>query len=752
MKKSLLATSVLLIIFILTIAITFGVGERYSIVTYSKNFEGFDGLNVSHRIDMYSPDALSLTPAKKITDSGYDLGVDLEDVSLSYDVSAKNSIEWLREDMLLTEDHVNKSGMPDYNLAPSSASAKNTSQNSEKVTALINSALQNSASGNGPRVNINLSLNSAWRYEPVVIKADVETGDTITDISMYVRTKKDLKARVNGDERYDINVFKTGANNYKGTYLHPFGGPIGQYQAVVVVGTKGGQYAYTTDFTMKGKTSPEAGITKKITTLEYSVDTANKKIPSLKGGEPENFDSAIYDWIRYMKCDIFWVLAGQTTGWDGGVKPETPFSAATIRNINNLAKNPNKKDVALGAYVMSYYAPGGGAKRGGYEPAIGYESSSRSLIESRHISLASKKREQDIINILKGFDNNPNVEYLGLDFIRTGERDGFEMVDEMVEMTGIATPPSWSTMSKAQRMLWLAQSRIAKKEVNIKWRWFRAQREAHIIKAIRQQVSKPLWAFTLGWNHGQEHGQDPYMFFDAGIDYDAIMIYEATRMQQLGMLISWPQYLGGEYNVLVGNMIDNRLQDGNIRPEMEYMRRMYEAEAKFNRSSRIRGVFFHDVSRMLWSKNRGAGNGIREWANINASIVSRVEEKYSENPLSLMVTLNENNNTGVVSIQNKTSTEQNVSLSADLAGGLSAIVFDTKNISIVGGGKVQVPFKYSYGGGRYSSLMSIRAKNSNGAENVFVVYTLLQSLKQTKETTPSSVVVANKSDSEVKKD
>ena len=42
-------------------------------------------------------------------------------------------------------------------------------------------------------------------------------------------------------------------------------------------------------------------------------------------------------------------------------------------------------------------------------------------------------------------------------------------------------------------------------------------------------------------------------------------------------------------------MIDNRLQNGSLRPELEYMKRVYESEAKFNRSSRIRGVFFHDI-------------------------------------------------------------------------------------------------------------------------------------------------------------
>ncbi|MCZ9990164.1 hypothetical protein OFR29_10060 [Brachyspira hyodysenteriae] len=431
-----------------------------------------------------------------------------------------------------------------------------------------------------------------------------------------------------------------------------------------------------------------------------------------------------------MKCDMFWAIGGQTTGWTAGITPEEPWAKAMIKNIENLAASKAKGNVELGAYVMSYFAAGGGARKGGYDVSIGYNSATQSLVESRHISLDDPKRVQDIIDILKRYDSNPNISYLGLDFIRTGEVDGYEMVDEMVELTGVYVPANWSTMSKAARMRWLAINR-GRKEVGMKWRWFRAHKEALIIKAIKDSgIRKKLWAFTLGWNHGQEHGQDPYMFFDAGIDYDAVMIYEASRPQHVSMLAAWPQYLSGEYNVLVGNMIDNRLQDGSLRPELEYMRRVYESEAKFNRSSRIRGIFFHDISRMLWSKFRGSGNSIREWANINASIVSRIEEKYSENPFNVTVKLDERNRTGVLTIVNRTSKNQNnVTIKTDLAQALSTIVLDTETVDIGPGETIEVGFRYAYGRSRYSSLMSFRVASSSGEENVAVAYTLLNSLR-----------------------
>lgn len=728
MKKSILATTILLLISVSLILLTFGISERIAIINYNNESTQYklDEDNKFRRIDMYNPDSLSLATVKPIYD--YDLAVDLEDFYFKENISADNKIELLNQELLLSENELN-GNMPNPNVLPALVfSANNTDSAADKLSEAVNTAIRNSRNREAPRVSIDLSKISVFRYEPVVINASIYTGDFIKNISIYVRYKSDKIVKKNGDDRYAINVFKVQNSQYKGTYLHPFGGTLGEYQAVVLVQTAKGIYGYTKDFTVKGRQSPPAKETKKIATLEYAIDLTTKKVPSVETGELTTYD-AIYDWIRYMKCDIFWAIGGQTTGWTKGINSDEPWAKDMIKNIENLASSKKKGNVELGAYVMSYFAAGGGARKGGYDVSIGYNSETKSLVESRHISLADTKRVQDIIDILKRYDSNPNISYVGLDFIRTGEVDGYEMVDEMVELTGIYVPANWNTMNKQARMRWLAVNR-GKKEIGMKWRWFRAHKESLIIKQIKESgIKKKLWAFTLGWAQGQEHGQDPYMFFDAGIDYDAVMIYEANRAQHVGMLASWPRYLSGEYNTLVGNMIDNRLQDGSLRPELEYMKRVYESEAKFNRSSRIRGVFFHDISRMLWSKYKGYGNTIREWANINASIVSRIEEKYSENPFNVSVKLDEKSRTGILTIVNRTSKQQkNVSIKTDLSQALSAIALDYDTINIEAGETAEINFKYAYGGSRYSSLMSFRVISDSGEENVAVAYTLLHTL------------------------
>ena len=740
MKKSIIATTILLLVSVALVSLTFGIGERMTIISYNDNNSIYEEDNddaKNHRIDMYNPDSLSLVTSKPIYD--YDLSVDLEDIYTDEEISADEDIQYLSQDLLLSDDEFS-SGMPNPNILPAMVfNASTTDKAADELSEAINAAVINSRNREAPRVSIDLSKISVFRYEPVVINASVYTEDVVKNISMYIRTKNDRIVRKNGDERYPINVFKVKNSQYKGTYLHPFGGILGEYQAIVLVQTKSGVFGYTKDFTVKGRQSPPAKETKKIATLEYAIDLTTKKIPSVETGEPTTYD-AIYDWVRYMKCDMFWAIGGQTTGWTGGITPEEPWAKAMIKNIENLADSKAKGNVELGAYVMSYFAAGGGARKGGYEVSVGYNSATQSLVESRHISLADPKRVQDIIDILKRYDANPNISYVGLDFIRTGEVDGYEMVDEMVELTGVYVPANWPTMSKPARMRWLAVNR-GRKEIGMKWRWFRAHKESLIIKAIKESgIKKKLWAFTLGWNHGQEHGQDPYMFFDAGIDYDAVMIYEANRAQHVGMLAAWPQYLSGEYNVLVGNMIDNRLQDGSLRPELEYMRRVYESEAKFNRSSRIRGIFFHDISRMLWSKFRGP-NSIKEWANINASIVSRIEEKYSENPFNVTVKLDEGNRTGVLTIVNRTSKRQNdVTIKTDLSQALSTIVLDSEKVSIDPGETVEIGFRYAYGRSRYSSLMAFRVASSSGEENVAVAYTLLNSFRAKPKQEETAVV------------
>lgn len=206
MKRSIIATTILLLISISLVALTFGIGERMTIVSNLEDTSYlFDETAKNHRIDMYNPDSLSLVTTKPIYD--YDLSVDLEDIYTEEEISADADIEYLNQNMLLSDDELS-SEMPNPNVLPAMVfNANTTDKMADKLSEAVDLAIKNSRSREAPRVAIDLSKISVFRYEPVVINASVYTEDVIKNLSIYVRYKKDKIVRKNGDERYPINVF-----------------------------------------------------------------------------------------------------------------------------------------------------------------------------------------------------------------------------------------------------------------------------------------------------------------------------------------------------------------------------------------------------------------------------------------------------------------------------------------------------------------------------------------------------------------
>ena len=73
MKNSIIATILLLLITVSIILLTFGIGERITIINNSESHYELNEDNQLRRIDMYNPDSLSLSTVKPIYD--YDLAV-----------------------------------------------------------------------------------------------------------------------------------------------------------------------------------------------------------------------------------------------------------------------------------------------------------------------------------------------------------------------------------------------------------------------------------------------------------------------------------------------------------------------------------------------------------------------------------------------------------------------------------------------------------------------------------------------------
>jgi hypothetical protein len=351
--------------------------------------------------------------------------------------------------------------------------------------------------------------------------------------------------------------------------------------------------------------------------------------------------SAILEWARFMNADMLWILAGETTSFKERRHDESPWDSGPLNNLHLLEDLAPQYGIEIGAYIMSYYVPGKNGVPERYEPGIGYDADTGDLYRSRHISLASERRLQDIVELARQFQNDPRVEYIGFDFIRTGRVDGYELAEQVVFDTNVITPDGWTQMSASDRIRWFARKIEVEKDPLIieKWRWWRAHRVAEIIKHVIEEarITKPVWVYTLGWNHGKEHGQDPVMFFDAGVTLDAVMLYEASQGQFARLLKHWNAYFrAGQGNVLVGSCVDYTLLDSDsLSPPGEFFRRNSEASVQVVRDGFVKGIFFHDIARALWG--RKGDHNFMDYALAHMSSVYGL--KKALNSLDLVVTI-----------------------------------------------------------------------------------------------------------------
>jgi hypothetical protein len=214
---------------------------------------------------------------------------------------------------------------------------------------------------------------------------------------------------------------------------------------------------------------------------------------------------------------------------------------------------------------------------------------------------------------------------VGLDYIRNA-LGGVELVDDFVaEMPNLALPAEWNGLSKTERMLWLARKKAMRKDMALidAWQWWRARRVALIVKEVKARLgNKPLWAFTLTWDKGWHHGQDPVMMSDAGVDLDALMFYEADKAQYAQMLRDWNAYVRkGDVNLVPGNIFDWNLHQKDASGPAEFGRRLDAALDRVYADGPAQGVFYHDLGRLLWSTRLGKW-GTKGWAE-EARRVSR---------------------------------------------------------------------------------------------------------------------------------
>jgi hypothetical protein len=477
-----------------------------------------------------------------------------------------------------------------------------------------------------------LSRNTLYHHDTleVTIESDLYLDPNLLRMKVYSGGQKILCLGKTQELEFTEQKRRDKRYRYRSVFLPSWNQPDGQYEIRL---TYGGNQVVTGDpilFILKRRVPPKLyGLS--VVDLEMNRSILSKSVTG-PGGEKKGY-LALLDWAQYMGADAIWVLAGETTSFPGRIASDTSLNApwwdaGPIENLDLLKNRATDYGIEMGAYIMCFYVPGSDGIPPRYESGLGYNSETDRLYRSRFISLGCEQRIRDIIELVRTFQNDPDIRYIGFDFIRTGRGDGYELAPLVVQETNIRTPREWERMNAAEQARWFARKLEVEKDpiVMEKWRWWRARTAARIVERIIAEagVTKPVWVYTLGWDHGREHGQDPVMFFDAGVMIDAVMLYESDRFQFPRMLEQWKCYMkAGQGNILIGNCVDSRLLDSeSLSPPQEFYRRNTAGYGGILNGGVASGIFFHDLSRGVWG--RKGGFSMRDYAVAHGSSVYRL--------------------------------------------------------------------------------------------------------------------------------
>lgn len=492
-----------------------------------------------------------------------------------------------------------------------------------------------------------------FRFEVIRINLVAPRPVNLDDLKVLLVKDNAVYPNVGGDTD---TAFKVKDGVIYATVSLGYNPPAGTYQVLVRSKSHPDWPGVSDVFRMVHRRVPAAPKGFSVVNWEYTVPIRNTPIqgPDGKTGDWR----MVADWLNFMDTDALWMLVAQTTGWDNSLNKDNPWVKGGFDNLALLAPHLKSNGIQVGAYFMCFFTPENGKRLVGYDPSLQYDPSSDSMYDSRFVSLNSEQRIQDMIKAAREWQANRNVDYIGFDFIRTGEVDGYEMGPEVIDDMNIPVPAGYERWNRLDQVKYFAKRMRVHEDAKtiLKWRWWRAHKVATIVNRVLNEghITKPAWAFTLGWEHGKQHGQDPYMFFDAGLYMDAAMLYEATEAQFRNMMAQWPAYIrDNKYNILIGNSADTRLLDGRSEhPALEYTYRTHVGYRQIAREGLARGIFMHDLSRMFWSTKRGIST--LDWAIVCGSTQSDYRRDLGMIPYRLDVAFSRDLRHGTLTVKNLT--------------------------------------------------------------------------------------------------
>jgi len=461
-----------------------------------------------------------------------------------------------------------------------------------------------------PDMVVSMPNGSFLRYELVPFEIKMTSNHTVDFSEVHgevvIYNNGEAVTTVGGKEKWVLKKDKDDRRLY-GNWPIPYNPKPGTYVAELIVTSpewKGSKVLHSA-FTIP-PLKPQGLYPGYATlTMEGGKQLINGAVPAIDGIDSMTAANAL-QWARYMGANCYAFLAGQTSIWDHFNSADFPFNPGDFDLARKYGRAAHEAGIKFAAYITTFKVVGDAWSQAPYQFSMDYDQDSDQVVKTRFISIEDPKRRQDIIDILKRYDNEPLIDIIGMDYVRTGGA-GYEMVDEFMNDLNVPAPSGYGSMTKDDRIHWLAKTvgLDQNKEVTSLFEWWRAHKVALALKSILEEakLSKPVFTFTLGWEQGHQHGQDPAMFVDAGVNYNHIMLYEGDRATLKSMNEHWPNYLtrsNGMY--ALGEMVDFNWVQKSLdppAPEELYNREAETFQKWFPVNARV-GMFWHDLYRIIY--------------------------------------------------------------------------------------------------------------------------------------------------------
>ncbi len=460
--------------------------------------------------------------------------------------------------------------------------------------------------------------------------------------------------------------------------------PVGKYE--VRFHREGGEPEYRTIY-FAGRQNDLSGGPYKIWTVENGGSYSNLKTDFLN--ESETSFGNIKRWMDFVGFDGIFFLTGQTNTRDPSVSSGSPWIKAPYDSWRWFAgRFPG---YLTGGYLGAFLCFGGQTgDLDGYEFSRTVDNEGERLFRDSFVSIDDSSRIADIVALAREMDGDEGLDWIGLDYIRAGS-GGFENWEEFSELFGIAVHGT----GNKEKMFFLG-SHVRAGDIPYlreKWRYYRAYKSARVIKTVRKSVKKPIWVFTLGWDQGHSHGQDPIMFNDAGADLIFVMFYEATYREHDSMMESWRDYLDDVRGlpIVAGQEADvvlNDAEDGDFSGPEEMIRR-YDANIDvLAENGNFAGIFLHDLIRTF--NGRILPHYSEEWLFAAGHIMSKIDGGFP-----LKVSSRTDGNKILFSIQNISDASCRIEDVSFYPGQWPECAFKEETVPAKGTLEIELPKRYS---------------------------------------------------------